>query len=129
MNRRSFFRFFSWLLMAPMTYLAFKSIFRDQKSNKKLEVFVPLAIFKQQKFYENLIISGDQNQPDFFLNKCTHLGCRIHNASDNKFICSCHGSEFNSNGQVVKGPAVKPLQKLACQFIPEKNGYLVFEKT
>ena len=37
---------------------------------------------------------------------CTHLGCVVPwNASENKFICPCHGSQYNNAGKVVRGPA------------------------
>lgn len=37
---------------------------------------------------------------------CTHLGCVVPwNASENKFICPCHGSQYNNEGKVVRGPA------------------------
>lgn len=37
---------------------------------------------------------------------CTHLGCVVPwNAAENKFICPCHGSQYNEQGRVVRGPA------------------------
>ncbi|GAB4150891.1 MAG: cytochrome b6-f complex iron-sulfur subunit [Cyanobacteria bacterium J069] len=37
---------------------------------------------------------------------CTHLGCVVPwNASENKFICPCHGSQYDAAGKVVRGPA------------------------
>ena len=37
---------------------------------------------------------------------CTHLGCVVPwNGSENKFICPCHGSQYNDEGKVVRGPA------------------------
>jgi len=37
---------------------------------------------------------------------CTHLGCVVPwNASANKFICPCHGSQYDNTGKVVRGPA------------------------
>ncbi|MFM7888970.1 MAG: cytochrome b6-f complex iron-sulfur subunit, partial [Pseudanabaena sp.] len=37
---------------------------------------------------------------------CTHLGCVVPwNAAENKFICPCHGSQYNNEGKVVRGPA------------------------
>ena len=39
---------------------------------------------------------------------CTHLGCQVRPAR-NFFTCPCHGSTFDLQGQVVRGPAQKPL--------------------
>lgn len=54
-----------------------------------------------------LIVSGSESIADFGLNAvCTHLGCVVPwNASEDKFICPCHGSQYNSEGKVVRGPA------------------------
>ena len=40
--------------------------------------------------------------------RCTHLGCEIR-PSKNFLVCPCHGSTFDLNGGVVRGPAQKPL--------------------
>lgn len=45
---------------------------------------------------------------------CTHLGCIVKQAADG-FHCPCHGSRFDPEGGVVRGPAPKPLPWLAIQ--------------
>ncbi|HFD14628.1 MAG TPA: ubiquinol-cytochrome c reductase iron-sulfur subunit [Epsilonproteobacteria bacterium] len=41
---------------------------------------------------------------------CTHLGCiPAYLANDHKFICACHGGEFNASGEVLKLPPPSPL--------------------
>eukprot|EP00983_Pelagomonas_calceolata_P041882 1138245-Pelagomonas_calceolata.AAC.5 len=41
---------------------------------------------------------------------CTHLGCVVPwISSQNKFICPCHGSQYDPEGNVVRGPAPLPL--------------------
>ena len=49
---------------------------------------------------------------DFALNAiCTHLGCVVPWVpAENKFMCPCHGSQYDTNGYVVRGPAPLPLK-------------------
>lgn len=44
---------------------------------------------------------------------CTHLGCHCDwDASARQFICPCHNSHFSITGQVLSGPAPRPLDTL-----------------
>jgi Rieske Fe-S protein len=47
---------------------------------------------------------------------CTHQGCdmgRQGSVSPRGLDCSCHGSQFDANGNVVRGPANLPLAHFA----------------
>ena len=42
---------------------------------------------------------------------CTHLGCTVE-PKDDQYECPCHGSRYNREGQVEKGPAQNALKRL-----------------
>jgi cytochrome b6-f complex iron-sulfur subunit len=54
---------------------------------------------------------------------CTHLGCTVGQSADG-FACPCHGSRFNSQGTVVKGPANKNLRPLRVEQTPDGHLHL-----
>jgi isorenieratene synthase len=42
---------------------------------------------------------------------CTHQGCIV-DEKDGKYVCPCHGAEFDLEGRVTKGPAKRDLEAL-----------------
>jgi len=44
-----------------------------------------------------------------FSTVCTHAGCAVSKIAEGTIDCPCHGSKFNLDGTVAKGPASKPL--------------------
>jgi menaquinol-cytochrome c reductase iron-sulfur subunit len=44
--------------------------------------------------------------------RCTHLGCPVRYVqASSRFICPCHGGVYGSDGEVVGGPPVRPLDR------------------
>lgn len=53
---------------------------------------------------------------------CTHLGCITRFLSEESAIaCPCHGSRFDLEGNVIHGPAPRPLPWLEVQTDPAGN--------
>lgn len=46
--------------------------------------------------------------------ECTHRGCTVRPSVD-RLECPCHGSEFTFRGDVLHGPATRPLRRLDVQ--------------
>lgn len=50
---------------------------------------------------------------------CTHLGCVAERSADGKFLCPCHGSKFDVEGNVTGGPAPRGLVWVELSLSPE----------
>ncbi|OVE76415.1 hypothetical protein BVX98_06090 [bacterium F11] len=59
--------------------------------------------------------------------RCTHLGCTPNwFPAESRFRCPCHGSNYNLDGDVIAGPAPKPLWRVQVTSTPQ--GDLVIDK-
>jgi nitrite reductase/ring-hydroxylating ferredoxin subunit len=47
---------------------------------------------------------------------CTHEACTINGYSAPVFQCPCHGSQFSTEGAVVRGPATSALRRYSTSF-------------
>jgi nitrite reductase/ring-hydroxylating ferredoxin subunit len=47
---------------------------------------------------------------------CTHEGCVVDQFASPVFVCPCHGSRYNTGGDVVNGPATRPLRQFTTRF-------------
>ena len=63
-----------------------------------------------------LIVKEDGDIENYAINAvCTHLGCVVPwNRAANKYMCPCHGSQYDSTGKVVRGPAPLSLALAHC---------------
>jgi len=50
--------------------------------------------------------------------RCTHLGCTVPWVeAEGRFNCPCHGSIFNTRGEVLAGPAPRPLDLFPIEIV------------
>lgn len=54
----------------------------------------------------------------FLKPNCPHAHCNLHfNQLELTWDCKCHGSRFDVNGNILYGPATKPLERIYFDFI------------
>jgi Rieske Fe-S protein len=58
---------------------------------------------------EVVITQPTQGKFNGFSAICTHAGCTVAEVVGASINCPCHGSSFNLDGTVAKGPANRPL--------------------
>jgi cytochrome b6-f complex iron-sulfur subunit len=75
-----------------------------------------------------LWLSNTENGVMALYKVCTHLGCLYNwNNQEGKFICPCHGSQFQANGTYIQGPAPRSLDRFAVQAIDPTTGEVLAE--
>ncbi len=53
------------------------------------------------------------------LSTCSHNGCEVRKLR-RKFECPCHGSEYNLEGNVIRGPAPEPLERFEVRVMSDR---------
>ena len=57
--------------------------------------------------------------------KCTHLGCHVR-PSRNFLVCPCHGSTYDLEGEVVRGPAPSALTTYPVEVNGDEIKIIIF---
>ena len=89
-----------------------KMIFTQEKINSKKIITLPFPTNKEISFLDDFIIINKDSEVNVYSSRCTHLGCKINQHSNNQLLCPCHGSTFDLDGTPTKGPAVTALERL-----------------
>lgn len=72
---------------------------------------------------DRLLIAVNDGGLRIFDAACTHQDCPV-DWNAGRFVCHCHGAEFDRDGRPVKGPAKLPLARLSFR---EEGGEIVLE--
>jgi len=80
------------------------------------------AIFRTDKLPAPVYLSEKDGNYEAVLMLCTHKDCEL-NTYGKVLHCPCHGSEFNESGEVLQGPAEKPLLKFKV-IVDNENIYI-----
>lgn len=70
------------------------------------------------------VLTDSQGAYTALSSTCTHLGCTVEVGSSN-LVCPCHGSTFDRQGRVLKGPAEEPLPRYQTRLT--SDGVLVVD--
>jgi len=77
---------------------------KKEEMRERTHIFVktasaefPVCLYKSADLYTACLM------------RCTHQGCEVE-LQGNRYVCPCHGSEFSTKGDVLNGPADKPLK-------------------
>jgi len=90
----------------------------DVPANQSLEFLLPSG--------EPAVLVHNDSGYSAYVAICTHEGCQVSYSSARKVLaCPCHGAQFSAaNGQVVRGPARRPLSPVAVTVGPDGSVYL-----
>ena len=138
-NRREFLNF-AWLVsmgfltisMAGVTYLFALPRFKEGEFGGVItvgtvdslpDVNVPPDNYAKTKFW----LSNTNEGLVALYKVCTHLGCLYNwNGQEIKFICPCHGSQFEKVGTYIQGPAPRNLDQFIVR-IETPEGEVIAE--
>ena len=99
---------------SPASFPVFKTDVHDKKITVPLSLFdkSSLQIVRPKNMYYDIAVQKKEgNSYSALLLLCTHQQTQL-TVTGNGYNCALHGSNFDKNGNVTKGPAETPLQHL-----------------
>ncbi len=96
--------------------------------SKRFRITLPATLAAGEAFTppgRNVAVFRDDQGVYAITRVCTHLGCIVKPTAEG-FECPCHGSRYDRDGLVTKGPAPRPLQWLE---VKEQGGVLYVDES
>ncbi|MBI5183682.1 MAG: Rieske 2Fe-2S domain-containing protein [Nitrospinae bacterium] len=131
-TRRSFLNILIGLGFSVLSVLTVYPIIRylwpSMNSGGTNESWITISLTELPNGKSKVVVIGGKpvivvrtNEEVFALSAvCTHLGCIVKwDASLNRLICPCHAASFDLNGNVLGGPAPKPLSVISTKIVRE----------
>jgi cytochrome b6-f complex iron-sulfur subunit len=120
-NRRNFIKLAGLSILAGTLVLWDRLVHKEKLLSKPQSITLPFNPNQEVSFQQDVIIINKNDGISVYSSRCSHLGCTINNLENNELVCPCHGSKYNLEGTPIKGPAIKPLEKLAFKVDEKTN--------
>jgi cytochrome b6-f complex iron-sulfur subunit len=131
--------FLDFILLVTATYRASKATGGQAAMDKQGNKLTFEGWLKSHEAGERELVQGMKGDPTWIVTTaekqvldyaitavCTHLGCTVPwNKQQNKYMCPCHGSQYDFSGKVIRGPA--PLS-LALVHVEDAGGVISLSK-
>ena len=106
---------------SPAAFSVVKADITDNKIQLPLELFAksPFQVVRPNGWYYDIAVTKKSDDTyQALLLQCTHQDNQL-TTTGNGYQCSLHGSVFDKEGQVKKGPASKPLDSYSVTIVNE----------
>jgi len=124
-SRRTFLRMATAGIVAFFVFLWNKLTLQHLEIIAQKQKIYPFNKNRSVSFNEDVIVVNQGDKTTAYSAHCTHLGCRIDKMEGDRFVCPCHGSQYDLNGKVQKGPAFRNLEVLPSSISEDGNTIII----
>lgn len=119
-------RFFLWLVLLALCYPILRFLRFKVPTQPRIVEVKPILGLGNFFIGPDFILFDSKQGPWALSRKCTHLGCKVNYREKEGFLeCPCHQSRFTLQGDVMHGPAKKPLPRFKVEKLGPAGGYIV----